>query len=283
LFHNPLIVQRTDRLLRQRRTADCPCLLELHDNRDVWSFPSLNNTTDCRAASATGNWDSLRLISTALRVLSQCRTSSVLRTQLIDCASSYANSAYASLSMSASFDFTELSVIYSLRVRCHCCIETVQNVNDYAEDWEAEVPHRLGIGQPVIYSDISAVVEGWPNCVPDGLKWTMDLPLTSIPAQGRFTVQTSSTIPLGALVRPLLYGRLRMLHTHVQYCIYRPYLYKVLHFPEQASSEDIEKSLLCLKVPKTSHFLDYFSSLELMQMCCRLALLSRCICTQLKI
>ena len=113
----------------------------------------------------------------------------------------------------------------------------------------------------------------WRDGLPTSIQWTDDAPSNQNSIVQQLQQSLSPTSPdsassarslrsshsLSALndyqtplpsevIQPVLTARLRTRFYHVRYSIYRCYIYKVLHFPGEASAEDIENCVLCLKV-----------------------------------
>lgn len=119
----------------------------------------------------------------------------------------------------------------------------------------AETSQDYGIPQPSVITELSRQLDDWRSSLPRAIQWTDDELLGSFDCNSGQQVQ--DTLPLSekidisdahGTILDILIARLRTRFYHVRYVIYRPYVYKALHFPEQMSPEDIDKCAMCLKV-----------------------------------
>jgi hypothetical protein len=107
----------------------------------------------------------------------------------------------------------------------------------------------------------------WRESLPALIQWVDDSPSDSSPilqhtqltfappspdySSAHSSHSSSALYPApfpGEIIHPVVRAQIRTRFYHVRYTIYRPYVYKVLHFPAQTSSDDIDKCVLCLKV-----------------------------------
>lgn len=121
--------------------------------------------------------------------------------------------------------------------------------------------------QPLLVQEMVRQADMWRGSLPTPIQWTDDAPsdqnfkLQQLQQNFWPTSPTGSLLPNrsssalnkyrspfpGEVIHPILNAWTRTRFYHMRYSIYRSYIFKVLHFPERASADDIEKCVLCLK------------------------------------
>ena len=117
----------------------------------------------------------------------------------------------------------------------------------------------------------------WRRLVPQALQWAEENPAgfpSLVPAGRDFDQQSDPSLHsrMGQSNAPLFtsdldseptqypyvydiqVALLRTRYYYAKYMIYRPFVYKALHFPEQMSNEDAEGAAECLRVSMTSNY-----------------------------
>lgn len=118
-----------------------------------------------------------------------------------------------------------------------------------------ETPYSQGVPGTTVPQDLGIQIEGWYKVLPPALKWKDtvapgDSPAMPLPQPN--LIPTLDTQPW-EYIRPILQQRLKICFNRIRYTSFRPYLYKVLHHPEQATDVDVANSVLCLKVEPLHH------------------------------
>jgi hypothetical protein len=123
----------------------------------------------------------------------------------------------------------------------------------------AETPKHHGVPKPLVIKELARQVGNWRDLLPAPLRWSDEFPgqvsrIQESPTNVELSTGNASTAPLSVpqpceIIHCVLTARLRTRFYHIKYSMYRPYIYKVLHFPETTSANDIENCVLCLKVP----------------------------------
>jgi hypothetical protein len=128
-----------------------------------------------------------------------------------------------------------------------------------ASSSSAETQQNYG-GPPFhVIKELEQQLESWRNTLPDRLQWSdnhrddSDYPsgysLGSVPHESQFPVppggNTSQYMSKSAVAMST--AQLRSRYYYSKFMLYRPYVYKVLHFPDQLSEEDEHYASVCLQ------------------------------------
>jgi hypothetical protein len=108
-----------------------------------------------------------------------------------------------------------------------------------------------------VIRELARQLESWRELLPAPLQWNDDnayeMPLTdSSPTQSASSamfVPDHYSIPVThGYSLDILVAVLRTRFYFLKYMIYRPFIYKALHYPEQMTAEDVSNCKTCLKV-----------------------------------
>ncbi|RDW84967.1 hypothetical protein BP6252_02557 [Coleophoma cylindrospora] len=161
------------------------------------------------------------------------------------------------------------------------CANVHENINGSMTDTSTPDSSLAG-GGPTAHSlkQLAAQLAQWRSMLPRELQWDEDdptsfpdppqspfnldpkLPQQSVGGKPMFSEDLDSNQPTNQYLYDVQVALLRTRYYYAKYMVYRPFIYKALHFPEQMTQLDAEGVAECLRVVVPQMAIDLLASVS---------------------